>query len=1403
MPMVVPLLGAAFVAAGSVLTAVGVTATIAGIAISTIATVVGVALMAVSMLMLAPKIPSQGQQLDTMLDPKAAVPVIYGRTAAGGTVVYRDVSGKKNKLLHTAIILSMGGPVANIEKCYADDLLLTFTGDPITAARLCTGTVPTSKKLYQSGTLAMRYLKGEAPATETLTGAMGAYGGMPDSPGKVSGAAMAIFRAEHDTDNFPNGLPKMKWVVSGVGVYDPRKDDTYPGGSGTHRIDDDTTWTYSDNPYLCALNWTLGKWHNGQKIYGIGAKPSEIDIAAFVAGANVADANGWHTGGVVTTGDDKFAVLSTILQSGGGLPIARGAQISCYVNAPITSVTTITREDIVGEVEIMNTTPYRSRHNTVVPSYREESQFWNVIQGEEVSSTVYIDEDNGAPKTQEVNFNMVQNAAQAHQLAAYELVNSREFLTFTLTGKLRLLDIRVGDAAVIDVEEFAADAVKCLCISREFDPSGQTVKLTFKSENNAKHAFALGQSQLAPDSIALNGYDPTDMDAPAADAWVVIGDTIVGESGNAKPILRITGSYDTPFVRNIIVQLRVFGQTGWQQVGVYARDTTAIEVSGVTAGTQYEVAISYVSILSALSDQTIYGPVTAGDETTEWDTVTGSGKPQDGATVGAPDGTYVGDRLAEEVNADLNAAQAQITLHSGNISDLLTSVDSLTAVYGDTAAAAQSAVDALNAQTAAEAAQAGAETAKTNAEAAKALAESAEANAQTSATAAATSAGNAATYASQASTSKDDAAGSASAAATSQTAAANSQTAAAGSATAAANSASTASTKANEASNSASSALSSSTSAATSSKTAAILAEYPIRPTAATWSPVANGSGVPEGLADETVAASGGANYINLAGNTQYTGWKKTMPVKSGRTYRTTIVASAPSGSATMVYFPRYLTSTYSANSTFHSTAVTVSSTAQAPFVFEWTATSSVDAYPNLRPCVKNNDGVAPIYIWSMLVEDVTSELEAAGYSSSAQTYATNASTSATNAAGSASTASTQAGAAATSASNAAGSASAASTSKTQAATSATNAANSATAASNSSTSASTSAGNASTSASQASSSATNAANSASSAASSATVAASVGQGVLNANPVFSDWTSTLPEGWADWSSAAATIVKGTPGRNSPYYAQFDVPAGTNRGLQQTGPAGTGLGNMGPGTYIVECDFELVSGDLQGAGVLFRGYNSGGTQLEENKIHFYSEFGAGTVGKVYSLRKTVTLTSTSTAKGYLWCMAGWTSFNGTITAKNIKFYRCAVRLASDAEASVSVNSGAIATLSGKTQAYWQVLANAGTSNAIIGAKADGTSSVINIAATKVQISNTAGSAFYDAIVFENGNATLAGTLRANSVEASHISVPSLAAITATIGTLRTAASGARTEIKDNVILVYDSSNVLRVRLGLW
>lgn len=65
------------------------------------------------------------------------------------------------------------------------------------------------------------------------------------------------------------------------------------------------------------------------------------------------------------------------------------------------------------------------------------------------------------------------------------------------------------------------------------------------------------------------------------------------------------------------------------------------------------------------------------------------------------------------------------------------------------------------------------------------------------------------------------------------------------------------------------------------------------------------------------------------------------------------------------------------------------------------------------------------------------------------------------------------------------------------------------------------------------------------------------------------------------------------------------------------------------------------------------------------------------------------------------------------------------------------------------------------------------------------------------------NAVTSFQIQAGAVTADKIDVNTLSAITANIGELKTADSGARVVIRDNLIQVFDSNNVLRVKMGVW
>src|SRR3546814_16308946 len=112
---------------------------------------------------------------------------------------------------------------------------------------------------------------------------------------------MVRLRYDSKGKHFQNGVPDVLWIVQGVKVYDPRLDSSYPGGSGACRAGDESTYVYSQNPYLHALTWCIRRFHHRNRVAGLGAPVSANAIAAFVDGGHVADAHTWtHCGAAYT-----------------------------------------------------------------------------------------------------------------------------------------------------------------------------------------------------------------------------------------------------------------------------------------------------------------------------------------------------------------------------------------------------------------------------------------------------------------------------------------------------------------------------------------------------------------------------------------------------------------------------------------------------------------------------------------------------------------------------------------------------------------------------------------------------------------------------------------------------------------------------------------------------------------------------------------------------------------------------------------------------------------------------------------------------------------------------------------------------------------------------------------------
>ncbi|MEM9965916.1 MAG: hypothetical protein AAGC58_11260, partial [Asticcacaulis sp.] len=460
---------------------------------------------------------ASGMQLEFMADSQLPKTILLGRSAVAGKAAfqYPSASGRKkfdNCIVNYFPVLTGCGPIDAIEAFEMNGERVFWNN--------ATGQV-TSGKYKDKMWLKTTTGAWGGPALTPPAWPAGWHISFPEwtANHKLSGWAhawLSIYYEEGD-GTWSGGVNPL-FIIRGVRGYDPRRDSTYPGGSGPQRIHLPETWEWTQNPYVCGLTWLIGWWENGKLSGGCGIPPAGINIQSFVEGANIADFNGWKCGGEVTMLTSLLGVLKSILQSGGGKPITTGAEVSCMVNAPRTALTTVTIDDLAGGFSIPATKSRRERKNSIVPRYRSEAHNWEIVSAAPVTVLEYVTADGGL-RQEEVEYPLCQDAKQVGQLAAYDLVNGREFGPIPMPLKTRMIGFKPGDAFYVNIPEAGLNNQKVVIENRLPDFGTGGVVLTVESETDSKHAFALGQEPHPPVAPGLTRPDYGDTASPEADEW--------------------------------------------------------------------------------------------------------------------------------------------------------------------------------------------------------------------------------------------------------------------------------------------------------------------------------------------------------------------------------------------------------------------------------------------------------------------------------------------------------------------------------------------------------------------------------------------------------------------------------------------------------------------------------------------------------------------------------------------------------------------------------------------------------------------------------------------------------------------------------------------------------------------
>ncbi|WP_342657141.1 hypothetical protein NPJ82_09305 [Sphingomonas sp. NY01] len=345
------------------------------------------------------------------------------------------------------------------------------------------------------------------------------------------------------------------------------------------------TWEYTTSPGLLALRNALGTWERDEptggryrKVFGAGIPIDGLIVEDFVHLANVCDANGWHVGGRIFEPGNRWDNLKRILAAGGAEPAWRCGRLGVKVQAPRIALDTITANDLAddGDVVVGAMQGWEQRLNTLTPKYRSEAHRWEYVPANAIQITSYLAED-GEEKSEERQIDLVQDATQARQLCAYELMDRRELGEIELPCKPRLRRYGPGDLLIVDIPEAGLVAQPAVVLRRSLNPETMGVSLVLRGETLEKHAFALAATGEAPPTPGLRSTE--DIDATLSSTNLIDWSQVRDPDGT-RPDDNATNSADpdSPFgpdgtVKEAIATLK--------RIEPIASDVSALEMAKV------------------------------------------------------------------------------------------------------------------------------------------------------------------------------------------------------------------------------------------------------------------------------------------------------------------------------------------------------------------------------------------------------------------------------------------------------------------------------------------------------------------------------------------------------------------------------------------------------------------------------------------------------------------------------------------------------------------------------------------------------------------------------------------------------------------------------------------------------
>lgn len=368
--------------------------------------------------------PSNRDRLISTINPRAPRTIVFGTTAMANDIRDQEFTGTNQEYLHRFIVVA-AHKVNSITKITFDDKVAWTLAGGVQGE-------------YVGYLTVAPILEGSAANAINISARMG-------STRRYTGLAYVHLRfkltgnSKKAESPFSSSIPSRVTIEGdGISVYDPRQDSTVAGGSGSHRADDQSTWTFGTharNPALQALTYLLGWRINGILSVGKGIPSRRFNMQSFITAANVCDETvALSAGGtepryrfddVFSEGDDMSLVLGQFATSmDARFYDPQGSiEVKCIVNDLGSPVASFGPADILGEVQWTPFAELADNYNIVRGTHTDASPT-SLYQAVEYPQQSVASVD-GIERVLTLDLPGVNSASQAQRIAYRALMRAQ------------------------------------------------------------------------------------------------------------------------------------------------------------------------------------------------------------------------------------------------------------------------------------------------------------------------------------------------------------------------------------------------------------------------------------------------------------------------------------------------------------------------------------------------------------------------------------------------------------------------------------------------------------------------------------------------------------------------------------------------------------------------------------------------------------------------------------------------------------------------------------------------------------------------------------------------------------------------------------------------------------------